>query len=92
MRKEAAALVKRFEDSFFEMIYKMRGWTWDYTHKHPSVVGKWINDLIYERLTPLVLSELRRKNPKIEDSHNGHRKYKHHQFLTEEVGIPKLLS
>lgn len=23
MRKEAAALVKRFEDSFFEMIYKM---------------------------------------------------------------------
>lgn len=92
MRKEAAALVKRFEDSFFEMIYKMRGWTWDYTHKHPSVVGKWINDLIYERLAPLVLSELRRKNPKIEDSHNGHRKYKHHQFLTEEVGIPKLLS
>lgn len=47
------------------MIYKMRGWTWDYTHKHPSVVGKWINDLIYERLAPLVLSELRRKIPKL---------------------------
>ena len=53
MRKEAAALVKRFEDSFFEMIYKMRGWPWDFPHKHPSVVVYLINDLIYERLTPL---------------------------------------
>lgn len=89
MLEEAAALVKRFEDSFFEMIYKMRGWTWNYTHKHPGVVGKWINDLVYERIAPMVLAELRRKNPILD---SGHRKFKHHQFLTEEVGIPRLLT
>ncbi|MBD5214740.1 MAG: hypothetical protein HDS75_07985 [Bacteroidales bacterium] len=89
MREEAAKLVKRFEDSFFEMIYKMRGWTWNYTHKHPGVVGQWINDLVYERIAPMVLSELRKKNPTLA---NGQRKYKHHQFLTDEIGIPKLLA
>lgn len=89
MREEAAKLIKRFEDSFFEMIYRMRGWTWDYTHKHPGVVGKWINDLVYERIAPMVLSELQRKNPII---NNGHRKYKHHQFFSEEIGVPKLLA
>lgn len=92
MREDAAALVKRFNDSFFEMLYKMHGWTWNYTSKHPGIVGKWINDLVYERLAPLVLSELHRLNPVIHDSKTRHRKYKHHQFLTEEVGIPKLLS
>ena len=89
MREDAAVLVKRFEDSFFEMIYKMRGWTWNYTHKHPGVVGIWINDIVYERIAPLVLSELRKKNPVRE---TGVRKNKHHQFLTDEVGVPKLLN
>ena len=89
MREDAAKLVKRFEDSFFEMIYKMRGWTWTYTHKHPGVVGIWINDIVYERIAPLVLNELRKKNP-ITDK--GTRKRKHHQFLTEDVGIPRLLN
>ena len=88
IQEEAAKLVKRFEDSFFESIYKMKGWTWTYTHKHPSVVGKYINDLVYERLAPLVLAELRKKNPMID----GHRKHKHHQFLTEDVGIPRLMT
>lgn len=89
MRDDAAKLVKRFEDTFFEMIYKMRGWTWNYAHRHPGVVGLWINDIVYERIAPLVLAELRKKNPKTE---KGTRKNKHHQFLTDEVGVPKLLN
>ncbi len=89
MRDDAAVLVKRFEDSFFEMIYKMRGWTWNYVHRHPGIVGVWINDIVYERIAPLVLSDLRKKNPKTE---KGTRKNKHHQFLTDEVGVPKLLN
>lgn len=89
MREDAAKLVKRFEDSFFEMIYKMRGWTWNYAHKHPGVVGIWINDIVYERVAPLVLTELRKKNPVTE---KGIRKNKHHQFLSDEIGVPKLLN
>lgn len=89
MRDDAAKWVKRFEDSFFEMIYKMRGWTWNYAHRHPGIVGVWINDIVYERVAPLVLAELKKKNPKNE---SGVRKNKHHVFLTDEVGVPKLLN
>jgi hypothetical protein len=87
-RKHLQKYVDEF--SFFEMIYKMRGWTWNYAHKYPGVVGIWINDIVYERIAPLVLAELQEKNPIIEEK--GHRKYKHHQYLSEDIGIPKLLN
>ena len=87
MREEAAKWIKTFDDSFFETIYKMRGWNWNYTTKRPGVVGKWINDIVYERLAPMVLSELQSKNPQ---TNNKTRSKKHHQFLSENVGYPKL--
>lgn len=86
IREEAAKWVKRFPDSFFEDIYKMRGWTWANTSKRPGVVGMIIRDLVYDRLGPLVRSELERLNPK---NDNGNRRAKHHQFLTE-IGNTKL--
>lgn len=85
--EEASKWVKTFNDSFFEMIYRMHGWNWTMTHKRPGVVGTWINDIVYERIGPAVLSELERVNPKNE---NGSRKERHHQHLTEEIGRPKL--
>ncbi len=65
----------------------MRGWSWETTNKKPGVVGTWINDIVYERIAPMVLSELRRKNPVLE---SGNRGKKHHQFLTDDLGHPKL--
>lgn len=41
------------------MIYKMRGWDWENIHKRPAVVGQWINDIVYKRLGPGVLEELK---------------------------------
>lgn len=87
MREEAAKWIKTFDDSFFETIYKMRGWNWNYTTKRPGIVGKWINDIVYERLAPMVLTELQNKNSQ---NNNKKRSKKHHQFLTEDVGYPKL--
>lgn len=89
LREDSAKWIKTFDDSFFETIYKMRGWSWDYTSKHPGIVGKWINDIVYERLGPMVLTELRELNPVNE---KGCRSKKHHQFLTEAVGVPRLKS
>lgn len=85
---EAAKWVKTFNDQFFEDLYRMRHWNWGKTAKRPGVVGTWINDIVYERIAPAVYEEIKRRNPKNE---KGHRKYKHHQFLTDEVGKPKLL-
>ena len=82
--QEAARWVKTFDDSFFEMLYKLHNWNWTKTHKHPGIVGCWINDLVYERLGPMVLTEL--KKSKEEEGKNN----KLHQYLTTDLGHPKL--
>ncbi|MCE5186925.1 MAG: P63C domain-containing protein [Planctomycetaceae bacterium] len=45
------------------------------------------NDLVYRRLEPNILNQLQKLNPRDEA---GRRKNKHHQWLTEDVGHPKL--
>lgn len=87
LTEEASKWVKTFNDSFFEMIYKMRGWNWTYTNKRPGVVGQWINDIVYRRLGPGVLDELKTRNPK---NDKGYKATKDHQFLSDELGKPKL--
>lgn len=85
--QEAARWIKTFDDSFFEMLYRLHNWNWSKTNKHPGVVGYWINDIVYERLGPMVLTGLKKANPKNE---TGNRKGKLHQYLTTESGHPKL--
>ena len=53
----------------------------------PSYFGHLTNDLIYARLAPGVLADLRRKNPTIKP---GRRRHKMFQWLTEDVGDPRL--
>lgn len=89
INQEAGKWVKTFDDTFFEDIYKMRHWTWTDTTRRPGVVGKIINDIVYERIAPLVYKELKELNPK---SATGNRRYKFHQFLTSDVGRPTLKS
>lgn len=86
LQEEAVKWVKTFQDEFFEMIFKMKGWTWGSTTKKPGVVGHYINDLVYSRISPSLVSELRNLNPKID----GNRKKKHHQHLTRDFGHPIL--
>lgn len=51
------------------------------------LAAKYTADIIYSRLGPGILDELHRINPK---TSKGHRKNKHHQWLTEDVGHPQL--
>lgn len=86
--KEYSKWVKRFPEEFFEGIFRMKGWTWnDASTKKPGIVGTYINDFVYQRLAPGILEELRNRNPV---SESGSRKAKHHQWLTPEIGHPKL--
>jgi len=60
--EERGKWVKTFPDEFFEMIFKMKGWTWSYASaKKPSVVGHYINDFVYSRIAPQILKELRER-------------------------------
>lgn len=83
---EPAQWVKTFNDEFFEMIFKMKGWNWTKSSKRPAVVGHYINNIVYSRIAPNVLSELQRINPKI----GKERRSKHHQHLTGDFGHPLL--
>ncbi|MHB1700923.1 MAG: P63C domain-containing protein [Acidobacteriaceae bacterium] len=87
LRKELAAWVKTFPDEFFQELFRLKRWKWSGTSRRPSVVGHYINDLVYDRLGPGVLDELKRKNP---TDANGRRKAKHFQWLTEDIGNPAL--
>jgi hypothetical protein len=88
LRKEYAAWAKRFPDEFYKEMFRLRGWQWRGMRvNRPSVVGKYTNDLVYQRLAPGVLDELRRRNPRDD---KGNREGKHHQLLTDDIGLPAL--
>ncbi|MBL7186135.1 MAG: hypothetical protein ISS70_07395 [Phycisphaerae bacterium] len=56
--------------------------------KRPQLVGKLTNDLVYERIAPSVLEELRQRNPKTPKGTRKH--HHHHQWLTRDFGHPRL--
>jgi hypothetical protein len=88
LRKELAAWSKRFPDEFYQQIFRLRGWQWKgMSVNRPQIVAHYTKDIVWARLAPRILEELEQLNPKDE---RGHRKAKHHQWLTEDVGHPAL--
>lgn len=88
IRKELAAWIKRFPEEFYQQMYRLKKWPWTGTStRRPQVAAKYTNNIVYARLGPGILDELKRINPKNE---KGVRKAKHHQWLTDDVGHPQL--
>ena len=86
--KELLPWTKRFPDAYYQEMFRLKQWGFQpLRRKRPQVIGRYTNDLVYERLEVGVLDELRKRNPTDE---KGHRKTRHHQLLTEDVGHPKL--
>ena len=86
--KEYAIWAKKFPDEFFKEIFRLKEWNYDASTVHrPGVVGRYINDIVYERLAPNILDELKNLNPSNE---KGYRKVRHHQFLSNDIGNPAL--
>lgn len=80
---------KRFPDSFYEHLHRVRGWEYKPgSNARTAYIGKLTNTLIYEQLPTGVIEELRAKNPR--DPITKRRKHTHHEFLTAEVGNPHL--
>lgn len=87
--KHWATWSKTFPDEFYEQIYRLRGLPYDPENvARPGFIGTLTADIVYSRLAPGVLDELRRKNPVIDNS--GRRPRKHHQWLSRDFGHPKL--
>jgi hypothetical protein len=88
LSEERLTWAKRFPDDYYKNLYRLRGWEWPSAKGHTPLVGKLTNQLVYEKLPEGVLDELRRKNPV--DPETGGRKHKHHQFLSENLGVKGL--
>lgn len=84
--KELRAWVKTFPDDFYRELCRLRAIDFPKTMQFPPYVGKITNDVVYNRLAPGVLEELKRV--KKASGKNG----KLHQHLTDNAGYPKLVS
>ena len=85
--KELQPWTKTFPYEFYLLLYKLRGWSDPDGHKRTHQVAHDTNDLVYQRIAPGLLDELRKKNPKLP---SGNRPSKHYQWFTPDIGHPKL--
>lgn len=85
--KELMKWTKTFPDDYYAEMFRLKNWSLDWDTQRPAIVGKYTNEIVYERLAPGVLEELRTKNPPNEQ---GPRRHKHFQWLTEDIGHPSL--
>jgi hypothetical protein len=86
--KELRPWVKTFPVDYYKEIYRLREWDWPPKSKtHNSNLGKFTNDLVYDRLAPGVREELQRITPRHK---SGRLKHRLHQHLTDDFGHPKL--
>lgn len=88
VQKELRKWVKTFPPEFYKEMFRLRNLPYTGTVKSPRYIGHLTNDIVYGRLAPGVLEELKRLTPKNE---SGNPKHKLHQHLTEQIGHPKLL-
>lgn len=86
---EWAKWSKTFPEDFYKELFRIKGINYPSgTGKcKPSYVGHWTNDIIYKRLAPGVVAELKEKNPRLA---SGNRARKHHQHFTRDYGHPAL--
>jgi len=86
--RELQPYLTTFQPDFYRELFRLRGLPFDeQSVKRPQYFGKLTNDIVYDRLAPGVLEELKRVQSK---TPAGHPKHKFFQRLTQNVGYPKL--
>lgn len=86
--KELQPYLKTFPTEYYEHLFRIYGYDFPQKDKRPqwrpAFFGKITNEVVYSRLAPEILPELKKAASKAE------RKTKLFQWLTSEVGHPKL--
>jgi hypothetical protein len=86
--KELQPYVPTFQDAYYKEIFRLRGLDFPQdTVKRPQYFGVLTNDIVYKRLAPGVLEELKSVTPRLG---SGRHKDKLFQRLTANKGYPKL--
>ncbi len=84
--KELQPYVRTFPADYYEEMFRLRGLKYNPENPRfrPQYFGLLTNDIVYERVAPGLLEELKRQAAKDEKKRHLHRR------LTQEVGHPKL--
>lgn len=86
--KELQPYAPTFQGDYYREIYRLRGLEYPTDSvKRPQYFGSITNDIVYKRLAPGVLEELKRVTPRLG---SGRHKDKLFQRLTQNKGYPKL--
>lgn len=86
LSEERLKWAKTFPDEYYKQLFRLKGWAYNPIDvRRPKIVGKLTNQLVYEKLPPNVIDELKRLNP-VKNKKTGRRAATHHQYLSEEVG------
>lgn len=86
--KELQPWVKTFPADYYEQLFRLRGLEYpQFTVKRPQYFGMLTNNIVYKRLAPGVLDELKKIVPRNDE---GRPTAKYFQKLTANVGYPKL--
>lgn len=86
--KELVKWSKMFPDDFYYEMYRLKNLrVQQNSTRRPRVIGKLTVDLVYRRLAPGVLEELKRLTPR---DAKGRLKHKYFQRLTKDIGHDKL--
>lgn len=85
--KELRPWVHTFPDEFYTNLFRIRKLDASDITKRPSYFGHLTNNIVYARLAPTVLDELKKMTPKRQD---GSLKHHLHRRLSADTGHPKL--
>lgn len=86
--KELQPWVRKFPPEFYEQMFRLRKLEFPKdSPRRPQYFGVLTNNIIYRRLAPYVWKELKQRVVKDE---RGRAKAKLHQYLTPEIGDPRL--
>ena len=86
--EELLPWTKTFPDEFYKQMFRLKNLAYDPASvKRPSFIGKLTNNLVYKKLPPGILEEMKERTPK---SAEGNYTARFHQNLTLDIGQPTL--
>jgi P63C domain len=87
--KELAKWAPRFGETFYEQMFRLKGWTYNSnSSKRPMLMAQITIDLVYDRIGPGLTKELQQRRQEIFENTGKRGKLKN--ILTTDVGHPAL--
>lgn len=86
LSEERLKWAKVFPDEYYRQLFRLKGWSYNPVDvRRPKVVGQITNTIVYKKLPPGVMEELKRLNP-VKNKKTYRREATFHQHLSNDIG------